>query len=166
MYNPKRCHNTWEGVAFEYLNIPIKRVVTRRGKWVVSTKPRPFKYKLNTDGSRKGAVATCGGVVRDSNGDSIIGFAMKLENLDTLMAELEAIFSGLRLCVAHDLMGTEVETDSEMAYNMKLRKSTEQWKYSSFIRRIRLLLPGFEGLHLTFREGNKFADGFACIYEN
>lgn len=68
------------------------------GKWVAWTKPEIQSFKLNTDGLRRGNVTTYGGVLRDSHGDFILGFANKLTQRDVLQAELDAMVYGLQMC--------------------------------------------------------------------
>ena len=53
-------------------------------------KPPIGWHKLNTDGSLVGAngLAGCGGVIRDSNGCWINGFAMSINTTSSIAAEL------------------------------------------------------------------------------
>lgn len=54
---PKQRHTVWEAVMLEIrLNIRVKTLAIRRGKWILRSKLSSATFKLNTDGSRKGAV--------------------------------------------------------------------------------------------------------------
>lgn len=59
---------------------------------------------------------------------------------DILQAELDAIIHGLLLFRSRGLIMTELEIDSEVAFNMLMRRSSEAWQYIHYIRRIRRLL--------------------------
>lgn len=75
-------------ILLETLAVQIHEPVFRRGRWVAWIKPGSNVYKLNTDGSRKGNAATGGGVLRDSEGDFILGFTTHFKHSDALRAEL------------------------------------------------------------------------------
>lgn len=110
--------------------------------------------------SVKGDEATGSGLVRDSRGDFVVGYAFKRSYQDVLQAELEAIIHGLVLCIDRGLK-PEVEIDSAMAFNMITRRTIEAWKYEFLVRRVRRLLTGFNGLKLVYREQNGVADSLA-----
>ncbi|KAI5339613.1 hypothetical protein L3X38_018885 [Prunus dulcis] len=63
--------------------------------------PKPGQFKLNVDGSRK-HVTGCigaGGVIRDSFGDWVSGFAVNLGKGQVLEAEIWGLFFGLKLAI-------------------------------------------------------------------
>lgn len=162
---PKRIPTRMDRILLETLGVQIQEPVFRRGRWVAWIKPGSNVYKLNTDGPRKGNAATRGGVLRDSEGDFILGFTTRFKHSDALRAELDAIHLGLQICASKHLWHTVIETNSTMARNMILHRSTVAWEYEYTIRRIRRLLIKFEGLQLTMRETNKVGDAFAkCGY--
>lgn len=97
---PKRRPTRWEEILLEMLRVPIKHLVSKRGKWLAWEKPSRRSLKLNTDRSRKGAVAM-GSVVRDSNGDFILGYVITCSHNEVLQAELDVIIRGLMLCRVH-----------------------------------------------------------------
>lgn len=103
------------------LHIPVKNVEVKKGKWLAWEKPGDGILKLNTDGSVKDNAATGGGVVPDSRGEFVLGYALKLTHQDVLQAELEAIIQSLVVCRDRGLK-PEVEIDSAMAYNMITRR--------------------------------------------
>jgi len=57
--------------------------------------------KLNTDGSSMGnpGLVGGGGLIRDENGDWIVGFARNIGITTSFQAELWAIRDGFSLCV-------------------------------------------------------------------
>nr|KYP48676.1 Putative ribonuclease H protein At1g65750 family [Cajanus cajan] len=62
------------------------------------TPPPSNILKLNCDGVvADNACASCGGILRDNNGDFILAFSGLIGNCSVLQAELWAIFHGLRL---------------------------------------------------------------------
>lgn len=57
----------------------------------------------------------------------------------------------------------EVETDSELAFKMITRKTTEAWRYSRTIRNIRNLHMPHAKVQFTVRVSNKVADALAKL---
>lgn len=157
---PKRRPTRWEDITLEMLRIPIKHLVLKRGKWLAWEKPSGRSLKPNTDGSRTGAATTGGGVVRDSNGDFVLGYVLKCSHNDVLQAELDAIIRGLMSCRDRGLQ-PEVEVDLTTAFNMIMRRTMEAWQYEFLVRRIRRLLIGLKGVKLVYREQNGAADSLA-----
>lgn len=127
------------------------------------TMPQVHFLKMNVDGSKMGSATTAGGVFRDSNGEFIFGFAIKLSHSDILQAELQAIWHGLQICQEKQLINVEVESDSELACKMIGNRTNIPWKYTYLVRRIcKLLGVGFSLKH-TYRQANKVADGLATL---
>lgn len=158
---PKRRLTGIERIMLERLRIPIKEVGVRRGKWVGWRKPETNKLKLNVDGSRRGQVTTAGGVMRDSNGDFLVGFAVRFTHTDSLRSELEAIWHGLQVCKEFHPGDIEVETDSEGACKMICNYSEAPWRYKYLIRRIRKLMEDGSGIKHIYRQANQVADSLA-----
>ena len=77
-------------------------------------KPATGWLKLNTDGSMVGdsGVVGCGGLIRDSNGLWITGFAKPTIAFSSLAAKLFALREGLTLCVELQAQAVEVELDA------------------------------------------------------
>ena len=71
--------------------------------------------KLNTDGSSLGnpGLATWGGVIRDGNGNWVVGFTRKIGNTSSFMAELWALHDGLLIYVNCNYFAVEVEVDAK-----------------------------------------------------
>lgn len=59
-------------------------------KWI---KPHDPFYKLNCDGSAKNSKIGAGGLIRDSNGNWVIGFSKFIGTGQILKAELWRVFS-------------------------------------------------------------------------
>lgn len=76
----KRTPKRMDRILLEMLGVQIYDPVVRRGRWVAWSKPGSNLYKLNTDGSRKRNAATGGGVLRDSEGEFILGFATRFKH--------------------------------------------------------------------------------------
>ncbi|KAK7348804.1 hypothetical protein VNO80_23498 [Phaseolus coccineus] len=88
-------------------------------KW---EKPKIGWVKLNVDGSRdhyNGGSAGCGGVVRDSSGKWVGGFAKKLDSsLEVHRTELEAILAGLQFVSDMNFKKVVVESDNKSVVSM------------------------------------------------
>lgn len=97
--HPKRPPTTIERIHLERLNIPVTRINGRKGMWLRWNKPEHQQFKLNTDGSRKGGVSAGGGIVRNRQGDFVCGFTMPYGFDDVILAELQAVYDGIWLCV-------------------------------------------------------------------
>lgn len=67
---------------------------------MISWRP-PFQswVALNTDGPVRwnDGLAGCGGLLRDSSGAWICGFAMKIGRASAIVAEIWGVFEGLKL---------------------------------------------------------------------
>jgi ribonuclease HI len=71
--------------------------------------------KLNTDGAYKdGSAAGCGGVIRDSHGGWIGGFAKYLGICSAYVAELWGVLEGLRYARNHGFTRIELNVDSSV----------------------------------------------------
>ena len=64
-------------------------------------KPRAGWLTLNSDGSVASTVGPVGGggLVRDENGEWVMGFARRIGNASSYLAELWALRDGLQLCL-------------------------------------------------------------------
>ena len=82
--------------------------------------PSPGWLKLNVDGSVNptNALCGCGGVLRDTDGNWIMGFSMRSSFNDILCVELEAIKQGLDLAWVHRVRSVWCETDSLQAFSI------------------------------------------------
>ena len=75
-----------------------KKMVLKSIRW---EKPNTKWTKLNTDGSSVDTLrlAGGGGVVRDDQGNCVIGYARKIGSVNSFLAELWALRDGLFLCL-------------------------------------------------------------------
>ena len=76
--------------------------------------------KLNTDSSSLGnpGLAARGGVIRDGNGNWVVGFLRKIGNTSSFMAKLWALRDGLLICVNHNYTVVEVEVDAKVVIDV------------------------------------------------
>ncbi|KAH0702465.1 hypothetical protein KY285_016743 [Solanum tuberosum] len=70
-------------------------------------------YKLNSDGSSIGNPGRSGtrGVIRDHNGDWIVGYMGNLHMSNNVKAELTALMQGLKIALVRGLLPLEVNID-------------------------------------------------------
>ena len=89
-----------------------KRMVTKRIRW---EKPDQGWLKLNTDGSWNAPLGSAagGGVIRDSLGNWVVGFARKLGSANSFTAEVWALRDGLMLCLQRNFSAIIVEIDAK-----------------------------------------------------
>ena len=136
--------------------------VIRQVRW---SKPGGGWLKLNTDGSfgGEGAASGCGGLLRDSNGLWIRGFAKAMVVSSSLAAELWAVREGLILCLELQTQAVEIELDAAAAINLLSGNSNTNGDLSGLVDDCRDLLkqlPHARMLH-CYREANACADTLA-----
>lgn len=73
-------------------------------------------FKLNTDGAydKKSKTDGGGGLIRNHNGDWIIGYANYNYAHSAIHMEILAFYNGLRLALSNNLVHLIVETDSQV----------------------------------------------------
>ena len=136
--------------------------VIRQVRW---SKPGGGWLKLNTDGSfgGEGAASGCGGLLRDSNGLWIRGFAKAMVVSSSLAAEMWAVREGLTLCLELQTQAVEIELDAAAAINLLSGNSNTNGDLSGLVDDCRDLLkqlPHARMLH-CYREANACADALA-----
>ena len=139
-------------------NTKIPRLV----KWL---KPPDGWWKLNTDGSFLGSFgfASGRGLIRDSRGQCIGGFAKAFAVTSSLAAELWALREGLLLCVDLQAQAVVVELDAIAAVSLISNNACTNGDFSILVddcRDLLLQLPQVQILH-CFREANCCADALA-----
>ncbi|BFG15821.1 hypothetical protein CerSpe_020950 [Prunus speciosa] len=79
--------------------------------------PELGQFKLNVDGSRRCASGSigAGGVIRNSLGDWVSGFAVNLGKGQILEAEVWGLFFGLQIAIAKGIRRLSVEMDAATA---------------------------------------------------
>lgn len=93
---------------------PVITPISKKTIYVKWIPPTSGLYKLNTDGSflDKQHIDGVRGVIRNSNGDWILGYSKKLYAHNHTHTELITLEQGLQIVVAHHLTLIEIETDS------------------------------------------------------
>lgn len=137
-------------------SIPTKNIHVR---WFP---PPPGSFKLNTDGSfyAKDKTGGIGGVIRNANGEWVIGFSKKVCALNHTHAELSALEHELHLVIDHQLTLVEIETDSIEVIELLNEKIPI---FNNLINSCRFHLKRLGNLVIrhSFREGNKVAHALA-----
>ena len=122
-------------------------------------------YKLNIDGASCGnpGRAGGGGVIRDSAGNWIRGFARYIGYTTSILAKYWALRVGLKLAIQLGVQNLEVELDAKVIVDLINSKNSSNTAYSSLLFDCRLLLemiPHTKVKHV-FREANKCANTLA-----
>ena len=88
------------------------RMAIRQVRW---EKPNLGQVKLNTDRSSdaSSSIAGGGGLIRDEQGNWVIGFTRKIGKANSFLAEIWALRDGLILCNQLDLNAVMVELDAK-----------------------------------------------------
>lgn len=149
-----------EAVEFFQLcsnSIP-KKPITIHLSWI----PPPRHYfKLNTDGSSLGNPGKegIGGVIRNANGDWVLGFAQSFLHATNNWSFL-ALWKGLQLALQHNLTPIIINIDPEDIIIMLKSKNA---LFNSFIHECRLMLQrlGRPPVQHSYREQNKVVDALA-----
>ena len=103
-----------------------KRMVMKRIQW---EKPSNSWMKLNTDGSSLGnpGVDGGGGLIRDENGNWVVGLARRIGIANSFMAELCALCDGLLLCLQFNIQAIIIKLDARAivdAFNHQSNSNT------------------------------------------
>lgn len=71
-------------------------------------------FKLNTDRCSRGkpGSASGGGVLRDSNGNLVLGFPVYFGHLTSVQAEARALLFAIKLCLQYGFLNLHLELDS------------------------------------------------------
>ena len=77
-------------------------------------KPTKGWHKLNTDGSivNTNGLLGCGGLLRDSAGQWVVGFTKSISVSSSIAAKLWALRDGLGLCLERGIFAVEIELDA------------------------------------------------------
>ena len=133
-------------------------------KWL---KPAAGWVKLNTDGaySSSRGLAGGGGLLRDSNGNWIHGFACFLGNCSSTIAELWALKDGLSLALSLGFSLISIELDAEMVVLLLKNPSTVNLVMEPLLSDCRNLLQLFDNpvMQHVYREANQCADALATL---
>ncbi|KAH0665687.1 hypothetical protein KY285_026893 [Solanum tuberosum] len=124
--------------------------------------PAANVFKLNTDGAflQGKHAGSIGGALRDSSGNWIIGFSIIFFAYSHVMAELQALHTGLEIALDKHITTLEVEVDSTEVIELF---NYAHPNYQSTVESCRSLLRrlGNPVVRHNFRQGNKLADFLA-----
>ncbi|KAL0000646.1 hypothetical protein SO802_014427 [Lithocarpus litseifolius] len=136
----------------------------RQVKWL---KPAEGWQKLNIDGSfvSTSGLAGCGGLLRDSSGQWIVGFAESICVSSSIAAELWALREGLGLCLERGATAVEIQIDASAAISLVASNVNTNGDLSGLVDDCRDLLMRLPQVKLShcFREANFCADALANL---
>ncbi|OIT01854.1 hypothetical protein A4A49_39949 [Nicotiana attenuata] len=152
--------------ALEYLHYSninctkMDRPLTVATKW---EPPDVQQLKLNIDGALKGRFEVSGieGVIRDSNGDWVIGFSKTTNGPSHLYIELEAVCQGLELAASHQFSRLQIETDSAVIPQLMESNSSPLYNTPLYKCRYWLKMLGSPPILHNFRKDNNIAHKLA-----
>ena len=154
-----------KGVEF-YAIVPNEPNKPSRVQVQVKWTKRPRGWvKLNTGGTMYGNPIKVGGggVLRSSNGDWIGGFARKLGNTSSTMAELWALKDGLTMAKQMGIENICIEMDAKFIVQLVSRPSVVNLMLEPLLIECRNLIQTFPNslvVHV-FKEANGCADQLA-----
>lgn len=139
-------------------------MVLKRINW---EKPGYGWLTLNMDGLVVGnfGVARSGGLIRDTNGEWVMGFARRIGKTSSFLAELWALHDGLQLCLQIQAQAVLIELDSKTildAFNSQAYSSTIVSSIMDDCRHMILRIPQTCLRHI-YREANRCADYLAKV---
>ncbi|KAK8568760.1 hypothetical protein V6N12_007302 [Hibiscus sabdariffa] len=123
--------------------------------------------KIDVDGARRvvDGVASCGGVIRDSNGTWIAGFSKFIGRCSILEAEFWAIFEGLRCAKRFNVSEVVVESDNRDVIDV-LFDIRQRSLYSSLLGTIKAIAD--DNWCVVYRhacrESNRVADVITRLF--
>ena len=141
-----------------------KRVVLKSIRW---EKPNAGWKKLNTDGSLVDSLGLVGGrgVVRDEQGNWVLGYARRIGPVNSFLAELWSLRDGLLLCVQAQVQALIVEMDTKALVDAFSNQTKSNAIVSSLMEDCRHLatqIPQVSFRHI-YREANMYADHLAKL---
>ena len=134
-----------------------KRLVLKSVKWEI----------LNTDGSVAGnfGVVGGGGLIRNTNGEWVTGFARRIGKTSSFLAELWALRDGLQLCLQTQAQAVLIELDSKSivdAFNSQGYSNTIVSSIMDDYRHMITWIPQTRFRHI-YRKANRCADLLAKV---
>ncbi|XP_021299308.1 heterogeneous nuclear ribonucleoprotein D-like isoform X2 [Herrania umbratica] len=126
--------------------------------------PRRF-FKLNSDGSSAGnpGKAGAGGIIRNDQGEWIVGYSRKLGQATSTCAELWGVRDGLQLAVKRGLFYVIIEVDSQVVLDLICKEAVDSHTLGPIIKECRSLLeqiPNHRFCQIN-RDSNSCADHLA-----
>ncbi|KAH9716124.1 reverse transcriptase domain-containing protein [Citrus sinensis] len=150
-------------------------VLFNHGSWDSSSIVTDIKARtaeilsLNTDGAKKGFGQTgAGGLLRDFNGNWIMGFIVNLGTCSVLSAELWGLLHGLRMAWEYGFRRIQVGVDNKSVVHLVTMASVPDNENATLIKAIRDLLERDWSVQLkhVYREANYAADFLASYSLN
>ena len=122
--------------------LATKRMILKSIRW---EKPRDGWLTLNTNGLATGSfgMAGGGGLIRDGNGDWIIGFARKIRTTTSFLTELWALRDGLFLCLQIQSQAVCIELDAKAMVDALNSQSYPNTLYPLLWKIVGTWLPRF-----------------------
>lgn len=127
--------------------------------------PPQYWHRLNTDGSSLGnpRCARGGGIIRNSNGEWVGGYARAIGIITSATTELWALQDGLKMCIGLNLLAVIIELDAKLVVDL-LKNPGGSLNGNDVIvvdckeshKKISRTL-----IKHCFREANKYADALA-----
>ncbi|XP_039040579.1 uncharacterized protein LOC120178871 [Hibiscus syriacus] len=122
--------------------------------------------KFNVDGAFKDPSAGCGGVLRNSKGDTKALFSAPVDPINSDYSELMAIKTVLALFLETgwcENFSLSIESDSQLVLKWIESSSERPWRWRDIFEEIDSYLKRIEGVKFVYvpREGNGFADHLA-----
>lgn len=142
----------------------VHNMTVKKGKWTKWlwwSKSEEHEFKLNVDGSRKGAASAGGGVVCNRHGEFVCGFSAPYAVEDIVEAEIHALVDDLELCRRQGSDRVCVESDSTVVVTLINDSSQNNWRYAYLSRNVKSRLRFNEEARFIYREQNKVADSLA-----
>ncbi|KAL6522026.1 hypothetical protein OROMI_031903 [Orobanche minor] len=128
----------------------------------VWTRPDVGWCKLNTDASLVGSTRSVagGGLMRGADGCWICGFSIKLKNVSINVAELLALWEGLRVAWKRRIQKLVAELDSEVVLKLFMSLHTREHPLHYILEDCRSFqrFPSEFQLQHTKRDGNIYAN--------
>ncbi|XP_027090440.2 uncharacterized protein [Coffea arabica] len=121
--------------------------------------------KINSDGCSKGnpGLSGGGGVLRDEQGNFLVGYSCFFGRLTSLHPELKALLFGVRLCLERGYTDLHIEADSLVLINMVQGIYACPWRLQQDMEELMTYRPHFRGISHCYREVNRPADTLANI---
>lgn len=135
----------------------------RLAHWV---KPPDSVVKVNVDGSctQSHSIST-GGLLRDAEGNWILGFTSNMGHGDSLLAELWAIWHGAYVASQQHFRKVIIETDSLESVSLIQKYGISAHPYAMLIMDIKAMMPSFAQVSIqhTYRQANAATHRLALL---
>ena len=122
-------------------------------------------FKLNTDGSSSGnpSRAGGGGIIRNSYGEWVSGFARAIGYTTSVAVKLWALWDGINLCIDLNLTNVIIELDAKLVVDLLQNEDCRNNGKEVIIANCRKALKKIPTVRIQhcFREANMCADALA-----